>query len=140
MSTERKKPYADIIDLPHHTSGTRPRMSRSARAAQFAPFAALTGYSDVIEESGRYTSERRELSESSTEELNRKLLALAEVIERMPEITVTYFVPDSKKSGGAYIKRRGRLKKIDEFKRCLVMQDKSLIPIDDIFEIEEAPL
>ena len=133
MASER---YSDILHLKHPEPQGRARMSRSSRAAQFAPFAALTGYDAVIEESARYTKERRELSEESMAELNEKLLCLAERIHEQPEILLTYFKPDSKKQGGAYIECRGRLKKIDSHERCLVLTDKRSIPIDDIYKIE----
>ena len=93
--------YDDIIHLPHHVSKTRPQMSMLDRAAQFSPFAALTGYEDAIQETGRLTDERMELSDEDRELLDRKWHYLQEIISDRPEITVTYFVPDEKKAGGS---------------------------------------
>lgn len=137
--TDRKKTrgrYDDIIDLPHHISPTRPHMSMSDRAAQFSPFAALTGYDGVIRESGRLTKERVELSEEELETLGRKQQYLMSIIDESPEITVTYFVPDSLKEGGEYVTCSGRLKRIDEYERRLVFTDGTKVDIDDVVEIE----
>ena len=128
--------YDDIIDLPHHISPTRPHMSMSDRAAQFSPFAALTGYDGVIRESGRLTKERAELSEEELEILGRKQQYLMSIIEERPEITVTYFVPDSLKEGGEYMTCSGRLKRIDEYERKLIFTDGTKVNIDDVVEIE----
>lgn len=108
-------PYDDIINLPHHTSTTRPRMPRENRAAMFSPFAALTGYEAAIKETARLTDERIELSENMIEDLDAKLAILAEKVEEHPKIAVTYFRSDAKKAGGAYVTTAGALKKIDEY-------------------------
>ena len=131
-----KELYADIINLPHHELTTRQRMPRINRAASFAPFAALTGYDDAVRETARLTSERIELDEGTKEILNNKLrIALDKAGER-PEISITYFLPDKKKSGGAYVTVKAVIKRIDEFERLVIFTDKSSIPIDDIYEIE----
>ena len=111
-------------------------MSMSDRAAQFSPFAALTGYDGVIRESGRLTKERAELSEEELEILGRKQQYLMSIIEERPEITVTYFVPDSLKEGGEYVTCSGRLKRIDEYERKLIFTDGTKVNIDDVVEIE----
>lgn len=134
--TKAKELYADIINLPHHELTTRQRMPRINRAASFAPFAALTGYDDAVRETARLTSERIELDEGTKEILNNKLrIALDKAGER-PEISITYFLPDKKKSGGAYVTVKAVIKRIDEFERLVIFTDKSTIPIDDIYEIE----
>ena len=128
--------YDDIIHLPHHVSKTRPQMSMEDRAAQFSPFAALTGYDAAILETGRLTEDKLELGEETQAILDRKQRYLAEIIDTKPEITVTYFVPDEKKSGGAYSTVRGFLKRIDEYERELVLTDGRKIQLDAIFDIE----
>lgn len=128
--------YGDIIHLPHHVSKTRPQMSTQDRAAQFSPFAALTGYDAAILETGRLTEEKSELGEEARAILDRKQKYLAEIIDTKPEVTVTYFVPDEKKSGGAYSTVTGFLKRIDEYERVLVLTDGRKIQLDAIFDIE----
>ena len=128
--------YGDIIHLPHHVSKTRPQMSMEDRAAQFSPFAALTGYDAAILETGRLTEDKLELGEETQAILDRKQRYLAEIIDTKPEITVTYFVPDEKKSGGAYSTVTGFLKRIDEYERQLVLTDGRKILLDAIFDIE----
>lgn len=128
--------YDDIIHLPHHVSKTRPQMSLEDRAAQFSPFAALTGYDAAILETGRLTEDKLELGEETQAILDRKQRYLAEIIDTKPEITVTYFVPDEKKSGGAYSTVTGFLKRIDEYGRVLMLTDGRKIQLDAIFDIE----
>lgn len=128
--------YGDIFHLPHHVSKTRPQMSMEDRAAQFSPFAALTGYDAAILETGRLTEEKLELGEEARAILDRKQRYLAEIIDTKPEITVTHFVPDEKKSGGAYSTVTGFLKRIDEYERVLVLTDGRKIQLDAIFDIE----
>lgn len=134
MAADHK--YDDIIHLPHHTSKTHPRMSMTERAAQFAPFAALTGYDSVIKEVGRFTEQKVELGESEIEELERALNQLTMLVEEQPKVAITYFQPDSKKEGGAYIKATGYLKQIEEYSRTLILADGMRIPIGDITDIE----
>lgn len=128
--------YDDIINLPHHVSKTRPQMSMLDRAAQFSPFAALTGYDAAIKETGRLTDEKIELDEDTKVALDMKQAYLVEMIDEQPEITVTYFLPDTKKSGGAYVSATGKLKRFDEYERLLIMTNGKKIPMDDIANIE----
>lgn len=127
--------YDDIIDLPRPKSAHEP-MPMGDRAAQFSPFAALTGYEDAIDETARLTDARVELGESAVEELERKLTDLAAHISERPEISVTYFVPDARKEGGAYVTRTGKLKRIDELGRELVFADGARIAVGDIISVE----
>ena len=131
-----KDQYDDIINLPHHVSKTRPQMSMLDRAAQFSPFAALTGYDAAIKETGRLTDEKVNLSEEEKEALDRKQQILLEKLADHPALTVIFFVPDEKKSGGEYVTKRGKLKKIDEFERLMQLADGTKIPLDDVAEIE----
>ena len=111
-------------------------MSMSNRAAQFSPFAALTGFEDTILETARLTDEKIILSKEEKETLNRKQNFLIEILSVKPALTVTYFLPDKKKAGGAYITISGMLKKIDEFGRFMQLTDGTKIPFDDILDIE----
>ena len=128
--------YDDIINLPHPTSRNHPRMSLHDRAAQFAPFAALTGHDAAIKETARLTDERLELSDEVIMKLNDQLNMRRDTIGTEQEVIITYFVPDDKKAGGAYITHSGMVKKIDEFERNLIMQDEIVIPIEQISEIQ----
>lgn len=128
--------YEDIINLPHHVSSTRPQMSMLDRAAQFSPFAALTGYDAAIKETGRLTDEKIELDEDTKAALDMKQAYLIEMIDEQPEISITYFLPDTKKSGGAYVTVTGNLKCFDEYERLLILTDGKKIPMDDIADIE----
>ena len=111
-------------------------MSMVDRAAQFSPFAALTGYDAAIKETGRLTDEKVNLSEEEKEALDRKQQILMEWLGDHPALTITFFVPDEKKSGGAYMTKSGNLKKIDEFERVMLLTDGTKIPLDDVVEIE----
>ena len=133
--TTGKHPYEDIINLPHHVSPTRPRMSMSDRAAQFSPFAALSGFEDAIHETARLTNQRIDLDESAKAILDEKLRLLAETTEEHPRVAITYFLPDKKKSGGEYVTTAGVIKKIDSIQREVVMLDGARIPVDDILDI-----
>lgn len=128
--------YEDIINLPHHVSPKRSPMSMQDRAAQFSPFAALTGFEDAIVETGRITDTRIELGDELRELLDRKQRRLQKFIVDRPEITVTYFAPDEKKVGGTYISVSGRLKQVDEYARELVFTDGKKIPLDDVADIQ----
>ena len=128
--------YEDILNLPHHVSKTRPQMSMLDRAAQFSPFAALTGYDDAIKETGRLTDEKIEMDEDRKAALDMKQAYLIEMIDEQPEISITYFLPDAKKSGGAYVTVTGNLKRFDEYERLLILTDCNKIPMDDIADIE----
>ena len=116
--------YEDIINLPHHTSKKHPRMSLEARSAQFAPFAALTGYDEVLIETARLTNERIEIDETIKVIIDSKLQIIKEHIKEMPLITFMYFVPDSKKDGGKYVTVTGNVKKIDEYRNVLILENK----------------
>ena len=129
-------PYDDIIGLPHHVSATRPRMSLENRAAQFTPFKALTGYEDAIEETGRLTGRRIELAEGAIEALDMKLAMLADMMDDHPHIAVTYFRPDEKKQGGAYVTATGAVKRLDEVERVIVMMNGEKIALADVLDIE----
>ena len=133
---ESRKKYADLIDLPHHQSDTRPKMSNYDRAAQFSPFAALTGHADSIKETARLTDEYSEPSEEMKAIMNEKILFLMEQLENQPEITITFFKPDEKKQGGEYITITGVVKKIKTYERQIQMTTGDLIPIDMIFGID----
>lgn len=126
--------YSDIINLPHHVSRNHPRMTMMARAAQFAPFAALTGYDAVIDETARLTDKQVELEEYDNERLNRKLAELMEAADPQ-EITISYFKPDKRKSGGSYITLTGRVKKIDTYERVIYMDVGTKIPLGNIVDI-----
>lgn len=130
--------YKDIIRLPHKQSTTRPHMSVADRAAQFAPFAALVGYDDAVRETARLTDSRRELSDCALEQLNAKLNYIREHLDEQPEVIITYFQADSKKSGGAYRTCTGIVTKIDDYEHTVLMQNGSEIFIDDIVEIESS--
>ena len=127
--------YEDIINLPHHISKKHRPMPREARAAQFAPFAALTGYESDVNEAARYTGKRRELGEYETERLNRRINEIRDGIHGNTEVIITYFKPDEKKAGGEYLNSGGRVRKIDDYGRTLTLTSGALIPLDDISEI-----
>ena len=128
-------PYDDIIRLPHHVSQNHPQMPLRDRAAQFTPFAALTGYEAAVGET-RLTSERRELDAQEAEELNRRLTDLAARLPDHPEVTVEYFVPDDRKAGGAYVTVTGRVRHISVSERLLVMEDGTAISLEDVAAID----
>lgn len=128
--------YDDIIDLPRPISSNRRRMSASDRAAQFAPFSALTGYGDTVNEVKRLTHERIELDEYEKELIDRKLQYLFDNVKAMPKVKITYFIHDSKKSGGEYVTAEGRVEKIDDYERMVILSDERTINIDEIFSLE----
>ncbi len=127
--------YDDIINMPHHRSDTHPHMSMHDRAAQFAPFAALTGHSALIRETARLTSKRVFLDDFAIEELNARLCEIAQHGSDDREYSITYFVPDMHKDGGAYVTSKGTVKKIDPFERMLIMTDGRRIEFSDIVDI-----
>lgn len=133
--------YDDIIDLPHHTSPRRVRMSNLDRAAQFSPFAALTGYEAALQETARLTDKPAELDESRKAALNETLRFLLDRIDLTPRITVIHFQSDARKEGGAYVQTTGQLKKIDPIGRYLLFTDGRIIAIEQIYEIlpQETP-
>ena len=130
------KDYSDIINMPHHVSNNRPQMSMRDRAAQFAPFAALTGYDDAVRETARQTNQKIELLDEQVAILNEKILFLMEKIKDNLEITITYFIPDKKKEGGAYTTVKGIVKKIDEYNKLIIMNDGREIMMDSIFDLQ----
>ena len=134
--TESEQKYADIINMPHHTSKTKPRMTMINRAAQFSPFAALTGYDAAVKETTRLTDDPIELDECAMEMLSDKLQIITEHLDDMPQITFIYFEPDKKKSGGAYCSVTGQVKEIDEYERIVKLMDGTKIPIQHICGIE----
>lgn len=128
--------YNDIIYLPHHVSPTRPQMSMRDRAAQFSPFAALTGYDAAIRETARLTQERVELDEQELAVLDRKFQLLLEQLGQCPQVTITWFVPDELKQGGRYLTITDVVKKVDAATRFVLLQNAGRICMDDIVEIE----
>ncbi len=136
MKQDNCSPYDDIIHLPHPVSTKHPQMSATDRAAQFSPFAALTGYDAAIRETARLTEERVELDEEAKLRLDDKLRMVQEMLIEQPDLLVTYFQADNRKSGGCYITVRGSVKKIDVYEQVLVMTEGLQIPISDIYELE----
>lgn len=128
--------YDDIIDLPHHVSSSHPHMPRIDRAAQFAPFSALSGFGAAIHETGRQTDIKIGLCEDEKNILDRKMRVIQEQIADHPKIMITYFQPDDLKDGGSYNTVLGRVKKIDTHGRMVIMQDGTRVPVDEILEIE----
>ena len=133
MSTWEK--YKNIIDLPYPAKSKHTRMPIGDRAAQFAPFAALTGFNAVLRETERLTETRIELDEYETEKLNEKIRMVLDEKRRYPEITVTFFVADEKKDGGSYVTISGHIKRMDEEHHMLVLEEGETIPVEDIFDI-----
>ena len=133
--TKKSDQYEDIINLPHHVSTTRPQMSMQDRAAQFSPFAALTGYDSAVKETARLTDQRINLDEYEIEALNARIQLIAEHLQDHPEVSITYFKPDERKAGGAYVTATGVAKKIDEYERIILMQGGEKIPMDEVIEI-----
>ena len=130
------KDYSKIINLPHHQSATRKRMSNYDRAAQFAPFAALTGHDEAIKETARLTDDYMEMGEDRLGELSAKIQLLIDKLSEQPEITVVYFVPDERKSGGSYAEKTGIVRIIDEYERKLVFYDGDKILIDRVMDFK----
>ena len=126
--------YGDIIDLQHPDSLKHKRMSLYNRAAQFAPFAALTGYEEAIVETGRQVSEKMILSESQKELLDRQLQELKDHLSEL-ELCITWFKKDEKKAGGEYITTKGYVKKLDTMERKILLEDGQILKMDDIYEI-----
>ncbi len=131
-----KFPYEDIINLPPHISKKHPQPTMLERAARFSPFAAITGYEEMVKEAARVTDKKIELDEGSKEILNEKLLFVTEMCESDAIINITYFIPDNLKSGGKYTTVSGTIKRIDEYERRIILVDGTIIPIDDIYQID----
>ncbi len=134
MDPEVLKQYGDIIDHPHYVDPARPRMTLQNRAAQFSPFAALTGYEDLIDEAARQTSDRVELDESAKEEIGRRLGVLLQMREP-PEARIVRFVRDSRKEGGAYVETQAKIVSYDPQDRRIVTDGGERIPLDDVAEL-----
>lgn len=130
------KNYDDMIHLPHHVSTSHPPMAVSDRAAQFSPFAALTGHDAAIKETARLTDEKVEIDEYMIAVLSDKLRIILDRMKEHPLITITYFLPDEKKTGGSYVTTTGTVKMIDEYERIVVMTEGTEIPIEEICGIE----
>ncbi len=128
--------YDKIINLPHHVSSTRSHMTVIDRAAQFSPFAALTGYDAAVKETARLTEQQIELDEYEKATLDQRILLLQDRLKELPEVTITYFIPDERKDGGKYVSITGAVKKIDTYEKQLVLVNKSKIPIGNILSIE----
>ena len=128
--------YDDIINLPHPVSKNHPQMPLRDRAAQFAPFAALTGHDAAIKETARWTDERLELSEEAIAQLNEKINIIRNNIGIEQKVSITYFIPDAKKAGGSYVTCSGIVKKIDEYEHTIIMTDQTVIPIEQISDIK----
>lgn len=127
--------YEDIINLPHHQSEKHAHMSNYDRAAQFSPFAALTGYDDAIVETARLTDDEIELSEDAIAELDAKLAEISVHLSEQPQVTVTYFKPDGLKSGGEYLTYTGAIKKIDTFNRVIIFYSGIRISFNNIVSL-----
>lgn len=128
--------YGDIIHLPHPESKKHPRMSMHDRAAQFSPFAALTGHDEAIKETARLTDERMDLDETIKTGLDEKVLFLMSKLNEKPVVTITYFLKDEKKSGGSYEVAEGWIRKVDLYERVMIMEDRTRILIEDIVDID----
>ena len=128
--------YDDIINLSRPESKKHTPMPMEDRAAQFLPFAALTGYDAAVSETARLTEERVELDAQEAERLGARLAVLVKRQQEQPELSLLYFVPDARKAGGAYVTVSGRIKKITDFPRCIYLTDGSRIPIEDIVAVE----
>ena len=130
-----KSKYDDIINMSHHISKKHPRMSLENRSAQFAPFAALTGYEDEVEETARITDKRIEITDEIKSKINMKLQIIQEKIKTNPKVTITYFISDNKKEGGSYKTVTSNVLKIDQYKKLVVLKDNTKIFISDIINI-----
>lgn len=128
--------YEDIIGLPHFVSKNRKHMSNRDRAAQFAPFAALTGYDESINEAARMVDARIELSEEEKQDLDRKFMILEESVKDRPEVVITYFVPDRKKKGGMYLSEKITVRRIDCVERVIITADRKRYRLDDIDDLD----
>lgn len=128
--------YDDIMDLPHHVPVAYPRMPRADRAAQFSPFAALTGYGAAIDETARLTNERVELDEDAKSLLDYRMQLLKSHVKERPEVAVTYFQPDERKEGGAYVTVGGAVTKVDDIQRTIALTNGVRLRIEDIYAIE----
>lgn len=129
--------YDDMLNLPHHVSPTRAHMSMHDRAAQFAPFAALTGYDAAVQEAARLTDTQIDLDAEQIDAINRQLWSLRERLDQRPLVSLCYFCPDERKSGGSYIRLEDRLRKIDEYGQSIILEDGTAIPMAQLIELQE---
>lgn len=140
MNSDCREKYRDIIDMPHHVSTKRPHMPIRDRAAQFAPFAALTGHDAAVKETARLTEERIELDESEIAVIDEQLREIRSMIRSegpsYPAAAITYFVPDLKKTGGSYVTEEGCIRKLDDFRGLAVMENGTEIPVKNILKIK----
>ena len=136
MNIQNSHKYDDIIHLPHHVSKNHPRMSPMNRAAQFMPFAALTGHEEAIQETARLTDSFVELDEDRKAQLNQQLLMIREHLALRPECEISYFQPDEKKMGGEYVTVDGTVRKVREYERRIALEDGREIPMEEIIEID----
>lgn len=130
-----KKDYSDIIDLPHHVSKVHPRMKNSDRAAQFSPFAALTGHDDAIKETARLVDAKLELDDSQKDDINKTLNYLKDHFRDCLEVIITYFQFDNKKVGGTYMSITDKVKKIDDYEHVILLESGIKILFEDIYDI-----
>lgn len=135
MNNHSDFPYEDIVLLPHPVSKNHPPMSLANRAAQFSPFAALTGHSDAIRETERLTEPFAELEEDRKAQLDEQLRMIMENPALTPEIEITYYRPDESKSGGSYVTIRGKVKKVDVYTRSILLADGTSLPLDHLYSI-----
>lgn len=135
MNMKYDRQYDDIINLPHHISKKHPQMSLYARSAQFAPFAALTGYEEAVKETARETNERIDIEDELKSILDGKLQIILEQIKNYPEISITYFIADTKKDGGEYVTVTGLVKKVDLYNQYIYLVDNTEIPVNEIIDI-----
>ena len=129
--------YEDIMHLPHHVSKKHPQMSMRDRAAQFSPFAALTGYDAAVEETARLTDRRIELDEYEAQQLDERIQKLSRHLKEHPKVSITYFQPDARKDGGEYVTVTGSIKKIETYESRIILMDGTWIPIHEVIRIEE---
>ena len=138
-SADTKHKYDDILDCPHHVSSVHPSMPLIDRAAQFAPFSALTGYEEVVKEEARLTEQRVELDEEELERLDQSLQYLKKRLqddrETNPDVKITYFCADQKKEGGQYRTVQGKVRRIRQYEKAVELEDRTAIPIKDIVQI-----
>ena len=139
MQTKDPHRYDDMLDMPHPVSSARPHMSMLDRAAQFSPFAALTGYHEVIDETGRFTEGYEAPDELRQTQLNEMLCLLRENLHMQPQVQLTYFLPDEAKSGGRWITVTGQVAAVDPERQLLTLTDDTAIPFERLLEIR-APL
>lgn len=136
INSNQRQSYDDIISLPHHVSDCHPQMPLEDRAAQFSPFAALTGHDAAVRETARLTEQRVELDENSKAVIDERLQFLLAQGKERQEVSITYFKPDERKSGGTYVTAAGKVKKIDTLQRCLFLEDGSVIRMDEMIAVE----